>query len=154
VNDVEWIPTEVLGQSFLLHQIRKMISVAVDVARGAAPLDFLDRALTKETLYKINVAPAQGLFLEMSYYGGYNRHKDRQNAGRLPNLDWTVPGPAHDRWSAMRDVIRNHIIQEETELGSFVHYMYVQEFVFGVRECYRLDPPPAPASREVDGNSK
>mmetsp|Transcript_22849 Transcript_22849/g.54131 ORF Transcript_22849/g.54131 Transcript_22849/m.54131 type:complete len:714 (-) Transcript_22849:57-2198(-) len=139
VDDVEWIPTQVLGQSFLLHQIRKMISVAVDVARGAAPLDFLDGALTKHNLYKINTAPAEGLFLEMSLYGGYNRHKDKQNAGRLPDLDWTKAGAANDRWSAMRDVIRKHIIQEEAQLGSFVHYMYVQDFVYGVRENYKLD---------------
>jgi tRNA pseudouridine(38-40) synthase len=37
-NGMEWIPTQVTGQSFLLNQIRKMVSMAMDVARGAAPL--------------------------------------------------------------------------------------------------------------------
>ncbi len=32
-DGMEWIPTHVTGQSFLLNQIRKMISMAIDVAR-------------------------------------------------------------------------------------------------------------------------
>lgn len=148
VDGVEWVPTQVLGQSFLLHQIRKMISVAVDVARGRAPLDFMDQALSKETYYTINTAPAQGLFLEMSFYGGYNRHKKKQNSD-LPDLDWTVDGPAKDRWAAFRDVIRQHIIQEESELGSFVHYMYVQDYIYGVAENYRLSDVCEPTAVET-----
>jgi tRNA pseudouridine38-40 synthase len=34
---MEWIPTYVIGQSFLLHQICKTTSLAVDVAQGAPP---------------------------------------------------------------------------------------------------------------------
>jgi tRNA pseudouridine38-40 synthase len=139
VNGVEWIPTQVLGQSFLLHQIRKMISMAVDVARGVAPLDILVKALSKTENIRIAVAPAQGLFLEMSYFVNYNRHKQQNQ--ELADLDWTVEGPARDRWEAFRKNIRQHIVDEEDQQGNFIQYMYVQECIFEYRRFYRLDPP-------------
>ncbi|KAG7358313.1 tRNA pseudouridine synthase A [Nitzschia inconspicua] len=138
VENVEWIPTQVLGQSFLLHQIRKMIGVAVDVARGAIPLSIMDNALSKTHAMVIDVAPAQGLFLEMSYFGGYNTRKKQQNQD-LNDLDWIRDGPANDRWSAFRDVVRSHIVQEEREQGNFLQYIYRHELVFDVRKEYGLD---------------
>jgi tRNA pseudouridine38-40 synthase len=145
MDGMEWIPTQVLGQSFLLHQIRKMISMAIDVGRGAAPLEVMDQALSKEGVVNVHVAPAQGLFLEMSYFGGYNRRKE-QSHNDLPNLDWTVAGPAKDRWAAFRDVVRGHIVQEEKDQANFVQYMYVQERIYDFRKMYGI-------SREV-GNTE
>lgn len=126
IDGVEWIPTQVLGQSFLLHQIRKMISMAIDVARGAAPLEVMDMALDKKERVRVGIAPAQGLFLEMSFFGGYNRRK-AQNAD-LPNLDWSKDGPAKERWKAFRHKIRQHVVEEEKEQGNFIQYMHLQEF--------------------------
>jgi tRNA pseudouridine38-40 synthase len=137
IDGIEWIPTQVLGQSFLLHQIRKMVSMAVDVARGVAPASVLDRALSKTDSVRVHVAPAQGLFLEMSYFTGYNRRK--QSNPDLIDLDWTVEGPANERWSAFRDKIREHIVEEEKEEGNFVQYFYIQECIFQYRRFYRLD---------------
>jgi tRNA pseudouridine38-40 synthase len=136
VEDVEWIPTQVLGQSFLLHQIRKMISVAIEVARGAVPLDFVDKALSETEAMVVNVAPAQGLFLEMSYFEGYNRRKGQNK--ELIDLDWSKDGPANQRWAAFRDVVRQHIVQEEKDQGNFLQYMYQQEFIFGDENAYGL----------------
>eukprot|EP00526_Cylindrotheca_closterium_P013255 CAMPEP_0113610312 /NCGR_PEP_ID=MMETSP0017_2-20120614/4967_1 /TAXON_ID=2856 /ORGANISM="Cylindrotheca closterium" /LENGTH=541 /DNA_ID=CAMNT_0000519207 /DNA_START=97 /DNA_END=1722 /DNA_ORIENTATION=- /assembly_acc=CAM_ASM_000147 len=126
IDGVEWIPTQVLGQSFLLHQIRKMISMAIDVARGAAPLEIMDKALNKKERVRVGIAPAQGLFLEMSFFGGYNRRK-AQNQD-LPNLDWSQEGPAKERWKAFRHQIRQHIVEEEKQQGNFIQYMFVQEY--------------------------
>jgi tRNA pseudouridine38-40 synthase len=137
-NGVEWIPTQVLGQSFLLHQIRKMVSLAVDVARGVAPLQVMDRALSDDTLV-VGLAPAQGLFLELSIYGGYNRKKKQTQNKELPDLDWTVDGPVKDRWEEFRKVIRKHIVEEEDAQGNFVQYLYQQESFFDHREVYKLD---------------
>ncbi len=125
VDGVEWIPTQVLGQSFLLHQIRKMIGVAIDVARGAAPLEFMDRALNKKESIPLHVAPAQGLFLEMSYFGGYNRRKGTQKNHDLLDIDWTKEGPAKERWSDFRDSIRSHICQEDKLQLNFVQYLFL-----------------------------
>eukprot|EP00980_Cylindrotheca_fusiformis_P010449 scaffold2322_cov135-Cylindrotheca_fusiformis.AAC.8 len=134
---VEWIPTQVLGQSFLLNQIRKMISMAIDIARGATPLDTLEKALARNETVRIGIAPAQGLFLEMSYFGGYNRRK-AQNQD-LPDLDWSQEGPAKERWAAFRDTIRQHIVEEEKEQGNFIQYMYIQECIFDYRTFYNLE---------------
>lgn len=138
-NGVEWIPTQVVGQSFLLHQIRKMVSVAMDVARGAAPVSTIPLALDKTNDWRLNVAPAQGLFLEMSYYTGYNRRK-ASNA-ELSDIDWdNVKNPAHARWKDFRrNVVMNHIVEEEAKDGNFVQYLYTQEFRYDYRTYYHLD---------------
>ncbi|VEU33366.1 unnamed protein product [Pseudo-nitzschia multistriata] len=138
VDGIEWIPTQVLGQSFLLHQIRKMICVAIDVARGAAPLSFMDRALDPTETVALHVAPAQGLFLEMSYFGGYNRRKNTQTNHDLPDIDWTRDGPARDRWLAFRNVVRDHICQEDKNQLNFVQFLFLHECVYGCREAYGL----------------
>ena len=45
-SGVEWVLLSVLGQSFLLNQIRKMVAMAVEVARGAATLSTIMDAFT------------------------------------------------------------------------------------------------------------
>ena len=151
-TQVEWIPTYVLGQSFLLHQIRKMVSMAIDVARGVAPLSVLtDKALHPQEEMRVALAPAQGLFLELSYFDGYNRRKSQphqkknrkqqQQAGgeEPPDLDWSVDGPARARWMNFRDKIRQHIVEEEEEQGNFLQYLYTQECVFEYKKFYGLE---------------
>lgn len=137
-DGIEWIPTQVLGQSFLLHQIRKMISLAVDVTRGVASLEFMDKALGKTESVVVSLAPAQGLFLEMSYFDGYNRRKASQNPD-LPDLDFLREGPARDRWEAFRTRIRKHIVEEEIAQGNFLQYLYQQECLFDYKGLYQLE---------------
>jgi hypothetical protein len=132
MHGMEWIPTQVLGQSFLLHQIRKMISMAVEVARGAITLGVMDRALTKDEVVIVSLAPAQGLFLELSYFDGYNRRKGSQNAD-LPNVDFLNDEGRRSRWETFRSKIREHIAEEETREGNFLYYLYQQECLFDYR---------------------
>jgi tRNA pseudouridine(38-40) synthase len=40
-SDVEWVMLSVTGQSFMLHQIRKMVACTVDVVRGQATPEVL-----------------------------------------------------------------------------------------------------------------
>ena len=131
LHGIEWIPTQVLGQSFLLHQIRKMISMAVEVSRGVISLGVVDRALTKDEVMVVSLAPAQGLFLEVSYFDGYNRRKATQNP-ELPDVDFLNDG-GRGRWEAFRNNIREHIAKEEIEDGNFLHYLYQQECLFDYR---------------------
>ena len=143
VNGMEWIPTQVLGQSFLLHQIRKMVCVAIDIARGAVSIDFMDRALSMtEEPIALHIAPAQGLFLEMSYFDGYNRRKNTQKSNNNDTLDlnWTVDGPANKRWSDFRDVVRSHIVEEEKNQLNFIQYMFLYvQFVFVCLNTFSFD---------------
>ena len=121
---VEWIPTLVVGQSFLLHQIRKMMSHAFDAARGVSSVKTM-RDSFEDKYMNINTAPAQGLFLDMSYFDNFNK---RKNAG--DPLDWhsNESYPASLRWKKFKeDKIMGHIMDEEELQGNFVGYIYQQE---------------------------
>jgi tRNA pseudouridine38-40 synthase len=47
VEGIEFVKCEVVGQSFMLHQIRKMIGVAVAIMRNCAPESLIQTALQK-----------------------------------------------------------------------------------------------------------
>lgn len=47
VEGIDFIKCEVVGQSFMLHQIRKMIGLAVAVMRNCAPESLIETALRK-----------------------------------------------------------------------------------------------------------
>ena len=91
--ETQWVPVQVTGQSFLLNQIRKMISAAVDHARGVVSSDLVTQSMSKDCRMKVNVAPAQGLFLDRSFFELYNKHKVKNapkhgNQPELEMLDW------------------------------------------------------------------
>ena len=50
VRDMELVSCVVVGQSFMLHQIRKMIGLAIAVFRGSAPESIIDMALRRYAL--------------------------------------------------------------------------------------------------------
>lgn len=52
-----------VGESFLLHQIRKMVATAVAVARGRLGIDFIEAALTRPSRARTPMAPASTLVL-------------------------------------------------------------------------------------------
>ncbi|XP_045469503.1 tRNA pseudouridine synthase A [Harmonia axyridis] len=70
-NDVEFAVLKVQGQSFMLHQIRKMVALMLAVIRNHTNEATLLQALTNE---KVNVprAPGLGLLLEFVHYDRYN----------------------------------------------------------------------------------
>ncbi|KAI0561132.1 tRNA pseudouridine synthase [Gracilaria domingensis] len=70
---VEWITIHVMGQSFMLHQIRKMVSLALMTALNRVPQDSISRSFRPDTYINIPPAPAAGLFLNSCYFDWYNR---------------------------------------------------------------------------------
>lgn len=60
---LEFSELRVKGQSFMLHQIRKMVGLTIAVARGLASLHTIHRAWKTERL-DLPVAPGLGLILE------------------------------------------------------------------------------------------
>jgi tRNA U38,U39,U40 pseudouridine synthase TruA len=56
----------------------KMISAAVDLARGAVTKEDIEKSLTKSCKMKVNVAPAQGLFLDRSFFEIYNQQLEKK----------------------------------------------------------------------------
>ncbi|XP_058982437.1 pseudouridylate synthase 1 homolog isoform X2 [Musca domestica] len=68
---VEFITVKVKGQSFMLHQIRKMVGLTIAIVRGHTDVATLDRALTEERL-DLPMAPGLGLVLDTVHYERYN----------------------------------------------------------------------------------
>ncbi|CCK69858.1 pseudouridine synthase PUS1 KNAG_0D01060 [Huiozyma naganishii CBS 8797] len=72
----EWVSIKIHGQSFMLHQIRKMISMATLITRCGTPVERISQAYGPQ---KINIpkAPALGLLLESPVYEGYNSRLEK-----------------------------------------------------------------------------
>lgn len=71
IEGAEWVSIKIHGQSFMLHQIRKMICMASLVVRTGCPVSRISDCYGPT---KINIpkAPALGLLLECPVYEGYN----------------------------------------------------------------------------------
>ncbi|CCD25476.1 pseudouridine synthase PUS1 NDAI_0F01570 [Naumovozyma dairenensis CBS 421] len=72
----EWVSIKIHGQSFMLHQIRKMISMATLVTRCGSPVDRINQAYGVQKL-NIPKAPALGLLLEAPVFEGYNTRLEK-----------------------------------------------------------------------------
>ncbi|XP_041476589.1 tRNA pseudouridine synthase A-like isoform X2 [Lytechinus variegatus] len=71
-DGLEFAVIKVKGQSFMLHQIRKMIGLVLAVVRGLTPPSTIERAFEEPKL-DIPRAPGLGLVLEAVHYDCYNR---------------------------------------------------------------------------------
>lgn len=91
INGTEWVSLKVHGQSFMLHQIRKMVAMTILVIRTGCPLSRMARSFTSEKL-NIPKAPSLGLLLERPVFEVYNRkagENEKQNV-ELGPLDDVV----------------------------------------------------------------
>ncbi|XP_076932216.1 uncharacterized protein LOC143597661 [Bidens hawaiensis] len=73
IDGIEFVKCEVVGQSFMLHQIRKMIGVAVAVMRNCASESFIQTALQQDVKVNVPTAPEVGLYLEECFFTNYNQ---------------------------------------------------------------------------------
>ncbi|KAI7741157.1 hypothetical protein M8C21_018475 [Ambrosia artemisiifolia] len=73
VDGMEFVKCEVVGQSFMLHQIRKMIGVAVAVMRNVAPESLIETALRQDVNINVPTAPEVGLYLDECFFSSYNQ---------------------------------------------------------------------------------
>ena len=108
---IEYAALCVKGQSFMLHQIRKMIGLVIAVMRGYAKEEIIERSLQKE---KLNIPRAPGLYLILDnvHFERYNR-KFGEDGVHKP-LEWSA---AEERIREFKDsVIYLHI--HSTELHS------------------------------------
>lgn len=81
-----WVRLVVVGQSFMLHQIRKMVGLVVAVMRGAASPDAISLALNPARELNVPMAPELGLFLDECFYDAYNAKwgNERETIGLDP----------------------------------------------------------------------
>jgi tRNA pseudouridine38-40 synthase len=71
INDTEWLSLKVHGQSFMMHQIRKMVAMAALVVRCGSPMSIIQESYGPATI-SIPKAPGLGLLLEAPVFESYN----------------------------------------------------------------------------------
>lgn len=71
-SGIYYVVVEILGQSFLLHQIRKMIGLALIVYHQHIPKESIQVALSPDVQFATPKAPAEGLLLDKLYFDRYN----------------------------------------------------------------------------------
>ncbi|KAI1724333.1 tRNA pseudouridine synthase domain-containing protein [Ditylenchus destructor] len=101
--DVEFLTIFIKGQSFLLHQIRKMIGMTVSIIRGYKAMNDLEKSFNTERV-DIPIAPGNGLLLEKLHYHKYDE-KFARTHDKLD--DWGVEVEAK-----VQDIRQRLIIDE------------------------------------------
>lgn len=71
IEGTEWVSIKIHGQSFMLHQIRKMVCMAALVTRTGCPIERVTECFGP-TKVNIPKAPALGLLLESPVFETYN----------------------------------------------------------------------------------
>lgn len=71
IEGTEWVSVKIHGQSFMLHQIRKMIAMAVLVVRTKCPISRIADCFGPTNI-NVPKAPALGLLLENPVFDGCN----------------------------------------------------------------------------------
>ncbi|KAJ0410833.1 hypothetical protein ATCC90586_010156 [Pythium insidiosum] len=129
-DGMEWIRMRVVGQSFLLHHIRKMIGTAVEVVAGVTPLETIERAFQLDKM-DLPKAPSVGLYLAQAHFEVYNQRL-RTDASTLPSaaaaghppLDFVGEEAVLERIEAFkRERIFKHIVEHEAATRPFARWL-------------------------------
>lgn len=84
-TNIQFAVVKVKGQSFMLHQIRKMIGLVLAAIRGLTESETIIRAFTSDRI-DIPMAPGLGLVLDQVHYDRYNTRYGSD--GMHETLDW------------------------------------------------------------------
>lgn len=119
IHGTEWLSLKVHGQSFMMHQIRKMVAMATMVVRAGCHPDRIPETYGPERI-AIPKAPSLGLLLERPVFDSYNQKAEQ--LGRQP-LDF-------DRWEKemtefKQREIYDRIFREEEETARYVIIPYI-----------------------------
>ena len=109
IGDTEWLSLKVHGQSFMMHQIRKMVSLAALVVRTGCPLERVEETYGPRRL-TIPKAPGLGLLLERPVFDNYN---ERAAHIQRNEIDFDNYRAAIDDFK--RKMIYEHIFAEEEQ---------------------------------------
>ncbi|EKD21276.1 tRNA pseudouridine synthase A [Drepanopeziza brunnea f. sp. 'multigermtubi' MB_m1] len=86
INDTEWLSLKVHGQSFMMHQIRKMVAMVALVVRCGSPLSIIQESYGPQNI-SIPKAPGLGLLLERPVFDSYNEKAVREFNREKINFD-------------------------------------------------------------------
>lgn len=142
---VEYVALKIKGQSFMLHQIRKMIGLVIAVMRGYASEEMIGRTLQKE---KVNIPRAPGLYLILDnvHFDRYNR-KFGEDGVHQP-LDWS---PAEEHIQEFKErVIYLHIHETEVQSAPMAEWLAS----LNIHDFIDADSVPRLPAASTSGNSE
>lgn len=133
-DEIQWIRLRIHGSSFMLHQIRKMVGLAILCVRFALKDSLIVSTLSKEGP-KTNVpkAPGIGLYLDRAVFEGYNKYLKNTTAQ-------DVSGDCIDlsKYEAERELLKHQVIYPAIfgpGVGFFTHWIsglkaHAHEFLY------------------------
>ncbi|XP_011633417.1 LOW QUALITY PROTEIN: tRNA pseudouridine synthase A [Pogonomyrmex barbatus] len=108
-NDIEFIVLEVKGQSFMLHQIRKMIAMVIAIVRNMISEETIEEAFKTMDKMDIPLAPSLGLCLCHVHYDHYSKRYGTD--GLHETLDWKECEEEIEKFQ--KTYILRHIVDTE-----------------------------------------
>eukprot|EP00850_Spirogloea_muscicola_P009509 SM000053S17466 [mRNA] locus=s53:514065:516429:- [translate_table: standard] len=151
LQGTEYVRVVVVGQSFMLHQIRKMVGLAVAVMRGCCPPSLIDRAFCRDENVNVPMAPELGLFLDECLFHSYNRHFGLSHAA----LTMAPFAPVVEAFK--RDHVYAHIAATERSEGTVAAWIrslnernYPDFAAARLAAAATSAPPPATAAVMAD----
>jgi len=115
---MEWSVITVKGQSFMLHQIRKMIGLAIAVIRGHTSVTTMEEAWGMDRI-DIPRAPGLGLMLDTVHFDKYNQKF--KGDGMHEGLDWEAQTEAVEKFK--EEFIFSDIMETEIAEKSMMSWM-------------------------------
>ncbi|KAJ2902966.1 hypothetical protein MKZ38_010618 [Zalerion maritima] len=149
INDTQWLSLKVHGQSFMMHQIRKMVAMAVLCTRCNTPLSRIDESY-EDSRISIPKAPGVGLLLERPVFDHHNEKMTGAGIEREA-IDFS-------QWEdKIRDFKQKHIYQrmwDVEEADAPFHTFFNQIDNFDTGYFLWLTAKGIPAALERNGPSE
>ena len=117
MTPLEVIVLKVKGQSFVLHQIRKMVGVAMAIVRGEANFAQMEESF-KEKKIDLPKAPGLGLVLSRCHFDYYNKKVTQEEPAnpddKREGLDWENDPEVESKLNAFKQkYILNKMMETE-----------------------------------------
>lgn len=129
INDTEWLSLKVHGQSFMMHQIRKMVTMAALVVRCGCPEERLQDSFSRNRI-SIPKAPSLGLLLERPVFDTYNQ----RFAGKHERLDFVKYESEMEEFKQRE--IYERIFREEERDHQYVYTLLIVFFLL-IDFCFK-----------------
>ncbi len=124
LGSLEWVAVRVHGVSFMLHQIRKMIGLAVlamrlDAYEPSHLAKLFNNLFSSKTKFNVPKAPALGLFLDRPFFEGYNKKFGQEESRELVEFS-----AFEDRITTFKDeIIYPEIFEGEFKTREFCNWL-------------------------------
>uniref|UniRef100_A0A803LV62 Pseudouridine synthase I TruA alpha/beta domain-containing protein n=2 Tax=Chenopodium quinoa TaxID=63459 RepID=A0A803LV62_CHEQI len=118
IDGIEFVKCEVIGQSFMLHQIRKLIGMAVSVMRDFVPESIYERAFDQDFRINVPTAPEVGLYLDECFFTSYN------NKWNHTHEEVSMKEYAEEAEEFKLKYIYSHVAQTELKEGSVAVWLH------------------------------